>query len=424
MIKFILLVATFLVFPVTPLEARINLSAPTRVEETVLTIYSEEDLTLVRELREVSLREGKNELSFNWDKKQVDPTSIFFNLRNDESNIIKKDISYPPSTSGRLTWEVEAREATDALVEINYLTRGLDWRSLYHGRLNREKTEMDLEGYVRVQNNSDIQFENTRVNLLVGEINLLDELAEVIDRWEKKRRDKPDRRPEPEVAQDMAVSMERLADRPEETIEQEATDEHHLLDLGEVGDIYPDHDRRLKFTSQRELTVDNFFRTRLNNSKEETEHFLKFKNPSEEQPLPGGEIQLLRQSAGGELSYAGKSRLDYLPPGGEARLELGESPLVRAETKKMAVRSLDFSFDDEGKLTDWIDEKDYETTINNFRNIPVSLQLDRHFPHRNWEVIASSHDFQQIAPGRIRFELQLDAGEEMLLEEKIQLESN
>jgi len=422
--KYIALVAAVFVLIVSPLEARINLSAPTRLEETVLTIYNEEDLTLVRELRKVALREGKNELSFNWEKTQVDPTSVFFNLRTGSDEIVKKDISYPPSTTGTLTWEVEAQTATEVKIEINYLTRGLDWKSLYHGRLDREKTVMDLEGYVRIQNNSDIHFKNARVNLLIGEVNLLDELAEVISQWRKKRKEEPERRPEPEVARHMMpVAPAEMPARFEQVIEQAGADEYHLLKLGEVGDISPDHDRRLKFTGHRELKVDNFYRSRLDsNNNKTTEHLLKFENPSETEPLPEGKIQLLRRSTGGELSFVGNPRLNYLPPGGQARLALEETPQVRALTKKMNIRSLDFSFDEEEKLVGWIEETDYETTINNFRNIPVTLQLERHFPHQNWEIIATSHQFEQISDNRIRYELKLGAGEQILLEEIIQLE--
>ena len=41
-----------------------------------LTIYNSADLTLVRDLRKLTLRKGRNRLSFEWTNTLIDPTSL------------------------------------------------------------------------------------------------------------------------------------------------------------------------------------------------------------------------------------------------------------------------------------------------------------------------------------------------------------
>ncbi|MGM0381648.1 MAG: DUF4139 domain-containing protein [bacterium] len=425
--KYILSLAVLLIFLAVPGQARVDISAPTRLKRTELTIYGKNDLTLVREFREITFREGKNRLSFNWQQKQVDPTSVFFTIHNNGDRLIKKDISYPSSTTGTLTWEVEGKEPVSATVEISYLTRGLDWNPFYHGRLNWNLTGIDLEGFVRIKNNSGIRFKNAKVNLLIGNIDMMDKLAKVIKNWERKRKPESEAETRRNSARDKMMATGFSADAPREMareIEQARSSEYHLLELGKLEEISPDHDRRLQFTRFENVEVENIYRTQLDAQKNSTRHQLEFKNPSGDHPLPAGKIQLLRESTPGNLSWTGTARLNYLPPGGKDQLEIGSSKQVRAISKKMNVRSFDYSYDEKGRLEKWLEEEKFETKINNYRNIPVTLRLERQFPHKNWEIIEASHNYRQIDADRIRYELKLEPGEEDKLKETIQLENN
>ncbi|MHB8957584.1 MAG: hypothetical protein ACYC4U_31870, partial [Pirellulaceae bacterium] len=52
----------------------VDLSTVPKRESVQLTIYNSEDLTLVRETRQVSFKKGENGLQFRWANTLIDPT--------------------------------------------------------------------------------------------------------------------------------------------------------------------------------------------------------------------------------------------------------------------------------------------------------------------------------------------------------------
>ncbi|WP_182417556.1 DUF4139 domain-containing protein [Bartonella sp. HY038] len=71
-------------------------------------------------------------------------------------------------------------------VDIAYLSSGLHWKADYVAQLNKDNNKMSLKGWVTLKNNSGTSFENAKIQLVAGELNLVPEerknLAEKEDR--------------------------------------------------------------------------------------------------------------------------------------------------------------------------------------------------------------------------------------------------
>ena len=83
---------------VTPALAAVDLvTLPTR-EGTQLTIYNSEDITMVREHRLLTVKEGVNRIQFSWANTLIDPTSIEFRIldQQDKVDLVGHDVSRPP----------------------------------------------------------------------------------------------------------------------------------------------------------------------------------------------------------------------------------------------------------------------------------------------------------------------------------------
>ena len=75
----ILCVLTTLFLLARPASAQnIDMSTLPARESVQLTIYNAEDLTLVRERRTVTVRNGITQLQFSWANTLIDPSSDFF----------------------------------------------------------------------------------------------------------------------------------------------------------------------------------------------------------------------------------------------------------------------------------------------------------------------------------------------------------
>ena len=77
------------------LQAAVDLvTLPTR-DGTQLTIYNSEDITMVREHRLLTVKEGVNRIQFSWANTLIDPTSIEFRILDKQDKVDLVDTTFP-----------------------------------------------------------------------------------------------------------------------------------------------------------------------------------------------------------------------------------------------------------------------------------------------------------------------------------------
>ncbi|MBN2138848.1 MAG: hypothetical protein JW720_13655, partial [Sedimentisphaerales bacterium] len=158
-------------------QAKVDLvTLPTR-DTVQLTIYNSADLTLARESRALTVKEGVNKLQFSWANTLIDPTSLEMLPKADVDKIEITELIYPPRVQNLGLWNIDSDLSGRLPVEITYLTSGLTWRAFYMGTLDEDEKAMRLQGYVVVSNNSGEDYENAQVRLIVGKVHIIDEIA-------------------------------------------------------------------------------------------------------------------------------------------------------------------------------------------------------------------------------------------------------
>ena len=163
-------------------EAKVDLVSLPKRNTVQLTIYNSADMTLVRDSRELTLKEGVNRMEFSWANTLIDPTSLEMLAKAQADKIEVLDLDYPPRVQNLGVWTLKSAVSGKVPVEISYLTSGLSWRAFYMGTLTSDEKTMRLEGYVRVANNSGEDYENAQTRLIVGQVHLLDQIAELARR--------------------------------------------------------------------------------------------------------------------------------------------------------------------------------------------------------------------------------------------------
>src|SRR6185503_11208739 len=108
-----------------------------------------------------------------------DPTSVEFKALTHSDQVEVLDASFPPRAPNTLEWRINSEFAGDVVVEIRYFTSGISWSADYVCEANRNETQMDFAGAVRVTNNSGEDYENAQVRLVVGVIRLVQEIADL-----------------------------------------------------------------------------------------------------------------------------------------------------------------------------------------------------------------------------------------------------
>ena len=165
-----------------PAVAAVDLvTLPTR-EGTQLTIYNSEDITMVREHRLLTVKEGVNRIQFSWANTLIDPTSIEFRILDHQDKVDLVDTTFPAGRNDALQWNIKSKMAGKIPVEIRYFTSGITWAADYVGIANEDETKLNLTGYVRVTNSSGELYDNAQTRLVVGTINLVEKIADLARR--------------------------------------------------------------------------------------------------------------------------------------------------------------------------------------------------------------------------------------------------
>src|SRR4030043_513562 len=163
-------------------HAKVDLVTLPSRDTVQITIYNSADLTLVRESRALTLKNGENKLQFSWANTLIDPTSLEMLPKANADKIDIADLSYPPRVTNLGLWNIESGVSGKVPGEITYLTSGLTWRAFYMGTLTEDEKTMRLQGYVRGTNNSGEDYENPQTRLIVGKVHILDQIAQLARR--------------------------------------------------------------------------------------------------------------------------------------------------------------------------------------------------------------------------------------------------
>ncbi|MCH7558549.1 MAG: DUF4139 domain-containing protein [Planctomycetes bacterium] len=393
-------------------RAKIDLvTLPTR-DTVQLTIYNSADITLVRESRALTLKEGKNKLQFSWANTLIDPTSLEMLPLANADKIDITDLTYPPRVRNLGLWNIESSVSGKVPVEITYLTSGLSWRAFYMGTLTEDEKTMRLQGYVRVTNNSGEDYENAQTRLIVGKVHILDQIAELARRQYPYGRPGEvipmtlkalDRSAPMEMDKKIALSMlqSAIAKRPKE-IKKEGLSEYFLYTIEGKETIPTGWSKRLLSFDVDEVPVVNLYKYEERRYGKSVVRFLSFKNDEEhelgETPIPGGRLKVYRNVGDeGHLSYTGQSSFKYVPVDEDVELNLGAVANVVVEPKLMDFKTENYRFDRSGNVSGWDEIRTFKIEVKNTRGIDVKVEIKRNFNTTYWKL-AKSGDFDKFEP--------------------------
>jgi len=419
-------------------HAKVDLVTLPNRDMTQLTIYNSADLTLVRDARSLTLKEGENKLQFSWANTLIDPTSLSMLPKQHAGEIEIADLTFPPRVQNLGLWNINSSVADKVPVEITYLTSGLSWRAFYMGTLTEDEKTMRLQGYVRVTNRSGEDYENAQTRLIVGKVNVLDRIADLA------RREYPYGRPGEAVpmprneaasinrvrmpkAKEAVFEMEEmdslsLLGEPKE-IKKEGLSEYFLYTIEGTETIPNTWSKRLPSFDTDEIPVVNLYKFEEERGRV-VRRYLSFTNDEEhelgETPIPGGGMKVYRTVDDDQhLSYEGTSSFKYIPVGEEVELNLGAVSNVIVEPKLMDEKTDNYRFDNRGNIDGWDEIRTFQLEIKNTRDLPVKIEIKRNFRPHTWDIknIGEADDYyEKIDLNSVKYTLTLEPQSEKTLE--------
>lgn len=402
--------------------AKVDLVTLPAREGVQLTIYNSADLTLVRDMRSLTFLKGLNSLQFSWANTLIDPTSLDLVPQENSDKISIDELSYPPNVRDLGVWHVRSQTSGKTPVEINYLTSGLSWLAFYLGVLSPDEKTMNLEGYVLVRNNSGEDYENAVTRLIVGKVHLLDEISALARREYPYGKPTPPQPPPPSAARRAKEMMNKMAAQdmaevaaPKE-ITKEGLSEYFLYTIAGTETIPNGWGKRLPSFTATAVPILNLYKYDEERYDTAVIRFLSLKNDLDHKlgdtPIPGGVMVAYRRcNEEGQLSFEGQSEFKYIPINEKAELNLGAVGNVIVEPKLMDYKTDHYLYDYKKDITGWDEVQTYQVEIKNTRDVPIRLEVTRHFPTQHWELEKKGDygEYEKVDLNTVKFTVNLAA---------------
>ena len=410
--------------PFAPASA-IELVVLPRRDKVQLTIYNSADLTLVREQRNLTLKKGWNWLQFMWANTLIDPTSLSLEPLSRADKIDIQQLVFPARLRELGRWLIRSEVNGQVPFEITYFTSGLNWRAFYMGTMAEDEKTMQLQGYVRVGNNSGEDYEKAQTRLIVGKVHILEKIAELAIR--KYPYGRPEARfygydgygvvldKEKEI--DATITNGRIVYpafwgditkglRPKE-IRKEGLSEYFLYSIEGTETIANKWGKRLLSFEAEDIKVKSLYKYDQQRWGAQAIRFVSFANDEEhnlgQTPIPNGTVKIYGQAdAEGYLSYVGGTSIKYIPVDEEVELNLGPARLVKVEPTLMNYKTENYVYDRKRNITGWDEIRTWKIEVTNTRELPIEIEITRGFGTAYWTLVYV--DIASVADDSISYE--------------------
>ncbi len=389
----------------------IDLSTLPDRDSVQLTIYNSEDLTLVRETRQISIKKGQNRLQFSWVNTKIDPTSVQLNIISHPIKLQLNNTTFPHDKPQMLYWHIMSSVESLVTVEISYFTSGISWRADYSAILSQSGKTMSMDSFVSVSNHSGEDYENAQVRLVIGKINLVEQVNALVGQAKnKKERQKSVKRKMHMRMATMAMSQESgiypsMAAMDGEVMEEEkdvakdSLSEYTIFTIDGTETIPNQWSKRLRSGFAQDIDLNIIYRYRPREYGDQLARVLIFSNNKKsslgDAPLPEGKIQLYQKNKQNSLTYIAGVTLKYTSVDDKVELNTGVDPdiyfdLVTLKYWKdmiwMHYRKANvyrriggghIIVDHNSRVAGWNEHQLFAQHLRNYTNKPINIEIRR-----------------------------------------------
>jgi hypothetical protein len=376
-----------------------------------LTIYNAEDLTLVRETRRITFRRGMNPLQFSWANTLIDPTSVDLRFKSHGTKLDILDTTYPHDKPQMLYWNVRSELDGEAIVEITYFTSGITWSADYACVSDAAETGMSFEGFVKITNGSGEDYAGAQVRLVVGEINLVEKVADLARRGlisdnerdaylGERLRGQKFKKAEARAEFFQAANAPMSAPSEPKKIVKQGLSEYFIFTIPGAETVRNGWSKRMRLFEGKNVPFEIVYRYRPAEYGEQLVRLFILRNDEKSTlgstPLPNGIVRLFRDNGRDGLSFLTAYQTKYVPIGQEIELNLGQDPEVIHERIRLGASRDNFWFqgrkprfyfspakghriEPNYSVAGWDDHETWVERIRNYRDKPIQVEIRRSY---------------------------------------------
>lgn len=316
-----------------------------------------------------------------------------------------------------IDWIIRTDEKGKLDAELSYVTGGMSWEADYSMLAKEKGDELDMIGWVTMDNQSGRTFNNARIKLMAGDVSKI--------------------QPEEAYEEYGGYGGYDMAAKMPAAVSEKAFEEYHLYTLNNPTTLRDRQTKQVEFVRANGIKskklyvyngakIDRRYRgydsEGIRNNREYGTQcnpkvwvMREFKNSEDNNlgiPLPRGLLRFYNRDDDGQLEFVGENLIDHTPKDEKVRVYIGNAFDLVGERKRT-----DYKVDERAH---WLDES-FEIKIRNHKeNASVEFRVVEHlYRWISWEIVEKSHDFEKTDSQTIEFSVEVPAGEERVITYKV-----
>jgi len=280
------------------------------------------------------------------------------------------NLEFPKLPAGLMTrptlvWTIHNQQAGKHKTEVSYLTKGISWHAEYVAVAKAGDRELELAGWISIENQSGGTYQNAKLKLVAGEVHQV----------QPKKRD----------GRNLAYAMRTEVAPPPQFKEKEFF-EYHLYSLQRPMTVKNSQIKQISLFPAVNTKVKKLYIFDSLYDQKKIRVHLEFKNSKQDglgMPLPGGKIRVYKEDTEDKsLEFIGEDKIEHTPKDEKVRIYLGNAFDIIGERVQKNQHQL-------GKKSR---EETWEIKIRNHKSTAVKVIVVEHV-WGYWEIRNKSHEY-------------------------------
>ncbi len=420
-----------------------------------VTVYND-DLGLVKDVRDVDIGKGRTELSFTDVAARIDPTSVRFAVEGGGVEVLEQNYEYDLISTSKLLdkaleHRIEVYTKEDHFFEGVLLAADQDYivlrggeggvnvvgreqvvhvalPDLVEGLVTRPTLRWMLDAGKSGKRPVEVDYMTAGIRWHAEYVGVADEDDRKIDfsGWvsidnqsgatfpdaELKlvagevRRLQP-ARPAPRMTMEMDMAGAKAG------FEEESFFEYHLYTLPRPTTIRDRQTKQITLFPPAETRVVKTFRYDGARDPKSVRINLEMKNDRASglgMALPAGTVRMYKRDSSGSLQFIGEDGIGHTPLDEKVVLYIGNAFDVVGERKVL----------DSRRITDRVREESYEISIRNHKEQAADIVVVEHL-WGDWRILESSHPYEKKDASTVEFPVSAKPGEEIKVTYRVRI---
>ena len=299
--------------------------------------------------------------------------------------------SLPADLRDRPTLVTDVNNAGNGAVqqmELTYLTGGLSWKADYTALLSPNDDRLDLRGFITLENESGTAYKDARVQLVAGDVNVVDS-----------------------GMASGALQAPKISDAASLRPTEQALFEYHLYTLPRKTTVADNQTKQVDLLFAPHVAVTKtlelrgspfYYRSRSADlgTRLKFGTYVTFRNAGGALgiALPKGAVRVYKRDNGGQEQFVGSDSIDHTPKNETVRLHLGDAFDVTATKKQTDFKSLPGS----------AYESEYEIVMRNAKPVAQNVLVIEPIPG-DWTMLKSSAPYTKSSSSTATWSLRIPA---------------